>query len=79
MSSPRLMPAAAELTAAVVACGGDANLLQIGSSICLPGYDTDLCMNIVRTGAPRKESAVYGLARVLLWHFLVPVACCGWA
>lgn len=45
-----MLPAAAALTASVQACGVDISLLQIGSSICLPGYDTDLCMDIVRTG-----------------------------
>lgn len=45
-----VLPAAAALTASVQACGVDISLLQIGSSICLPGYDTDLCMDIVRTG-----------------------------
>ncbi|KAL4424138.1 hypothetical protein ABPG75_001439 [Micractinium tetrahymenae] len=49
----------AALSAATQACGVDINLLQIGSSICLPGYDTELCMDIVRTDPDRPYCQVY--------------------
>lgn len=49
----------AELTAATTACGIDIALLQVGSEICLPGYNMDLCGDVVRTDPDRAFCQVY--------------------